>query len=235
MIEVPDELAYELQKSKSMEGKECTLKNITLKEQAYEHIKHKLKMCRYMPGDPVGESEIIAETGIGRTPVREALLSLKEEGLIEIRPRRGTFASPITESQINETYQVRSLLEPVTAVRYKQHFDKSVLLDYDSLFERLDIEDDEKYFDLDMKFHQAVINVTGNPILMNFYETIMFTQYRIGIYNSIRGMARKENYYQEHHEIICALLEEDDRRIECACMHHINTSHIISLKALKEI
>lgn len=210
------------------------MKNLTLKEQAYEHIKHKLKICEYMPGESVGEVEIMEETGIGRTPVREALLALKEEGLIEIRPRKGTFASPITELQVNGIYQIRSLLEPVTAVRYKQHFDKSILLDYDSLFEHLDIEDDEKYFDLDMKFHQAIIDVTGNPMLTDFYEKVMFTQYRIGIYNSVRGMARKENYYPEHHDIICALLEEDDRRIEESCKRHISRSHIISLKALKD-
>lgn len=218
----------------TLSGKERTLKSITLKEQAYEHIKHKLKMCVYMPGDAVGEPEIMEETGIGRTPVREALLALKEEGLIEIRPRKGTFASPITEQQINEIYQIRSLLEPVTAVRYKQRFDKSVLLDYDSLFEHLDIEDDEKYFDLDMKFHQAIIGITDNPTLTEFYEKVMFSQYRIGIYNSVRGMAGKENYYPEHHNIICALLDEDDKRIEEACKRHIGRSHIVSLKALKD-
>lgn len=209
------------------------MKNATLKEQAYAHIKHKLKMCEYVPGEAVNEWKIMEETGIGRTPVREALLSLKEEGLIEIRPRKGTFASSITELQINETYQIRSLLEPVAAVKYKQRFDKGILLDYDSLFEHLDIADDEKYFDLDIKFHQALINATGNPMLIDFYEKVMFTQYRIGIYNSIRGMARKENYYAEHHDIICALLEEDDKSIEETCARHISRSHIVSLKALK--
>ncbi len=209
------------------------MKTPTLKERAYGHIRHKLKMCEYMPGEAINEGKIMEETGIGRTPVREAILSLKEEGLIEIRPRRGTFAAPITEFQINESYQIRRLLEPAAAVKYKQQFDKSALLDYDSLFEHLDTSDDEKYYDLDIRFHQSIINATGNPMLMAFYEKVMFTQYRIGIYNSVRGMARKENYYSEHHDIIRALLEEEDKRIEEACIRHISRSHIISLKALK--
>ena len=70
-------------------------------------------------------------------------------------------------------------------------------------------------------------------MLMDFYEKVMFTQYRIGIYNSVRGLAQKENYYSEHHEIIRALLEEDDKAIEEACVRHISRSQIISLKALK--
>ncbi len=209
------------------------MKTPTLKEKAYQHIRHKLKMCQYMPGEAVNELKIMEETGIGRTPVREALLALKEEGLIEIRPRKGTFACAITEFQINEMYQIRRLLEPISAVKYKQRFDKGTLLDYDSLFEHLDIRDDEKYFDLDVKFHQALINATGNPMLMDFYGKVMFTQYRVGIYNAIRGMAQKENYYLEHHDIIRALLEEDDKAIEEACVRHISRSHIISLKALK--
>ena len=77
-------------------------------------------MCQYMPGEAVNELKIMEETGIGRTPVREALLALKEEGLIEIRPRKGTFACAITEFQINEMYQIRRLLEPISAVKYKQ-------------------------------------------------------------------------------------------------------------------
>lgn len=213
--------------------KEQPLKTPTLKDRAYEYIRHKLKMCEYMPGESINEVKIMEETGIGRTPVREAVLSLKEEGLIEIRPRKGTFASPITEFQINESYQIRRLLEPAAAVKYKQRFDKGILLDYDALFEHLDTSDDEKYYDLDIRFHQSIINATGNPMLMDFYEKVMFTQYRIGIYNSVRGMARKENYYLEHHDIIRALLEEDDKGIEEACVRHISRSQIISLKALK--
>ncbi len=62
---------------------------------------------------------------------------------------------------------------------------------------------------------------------------MMFTQYRIGAYNSICGTAKKEHYYSEHHAIILALLEEDDKKIEETCMYHISRSHIISLQTLR--
>lgn len=211
------------------------MKNATLKESAYEYIKHKLKVCAYLPGEAINELKISEETGIGRTPVREALLSLKEENLVEVRPRKGTFAAAISEAQINEMYQIRRLLEPVVAVKYKQVFDKSILLDYDVLFEHLDIRNDEEYYNLDIDFHQFIINATANPALIEFYEKIMFTQYRIGAYNSIRGLAQKENYYTEHHSIIQALLEEDDQKIEDSCIYHISRSHVVSLKALKAV
>ena len=124
--------------------------NKPLKQQAYDYIKHKIKVCSYLPGEAINELRIAEETGIGRTPVREALLSLKEENLVEVRPRKGTFAPLITEDKINEMYQIRRLLEPVIAVRYKQNFEKTKLLDYDSLFEHLDIENDEQYYNLDL-------------------------------------------------------------------------------------
>ena len=114
----------------------------TLKEQAYNYIKHKIKRCTYLPGEAIHELRIVEETGIGRTPVREALLALKEENLVEVRPRKGTFAPVITESLINEMYQIRQILEPTVAIRYKQSFDKGQLLDYDELFEHLDINND---------------------------------------------------------------------------------------------
>ena len=205
----------------------------TLKEQAYNYIKHKIKRCTYLPGEAIHELRIVEETGIGRTPVREALLSLKEENLVEVRPRKGTFAPVITESLINEMYQIRQILEPTVAIRYKQSFDKGQLLDYDELFEHLDINNDEEYYDLDIAFHQYILDIAHNPALSEFYRQTMFTQYRIGSYNSICGTARKENYYSEHHAIITALLEEDDKKIHEACMYHISRSHIISLQTLK--
>lgn len=209
------------------------MKHTTLKEQAYEYIRHKIKICSYLPGEAINELKIAEETGIGRTPVREALMSLKEESLVEVRPRKGTFAAPITEAQINEMYQIRRLLEPVVAVKYQHIFDKSRLLDFDGLFKRLDIKNDEAYYNLDISFHQFIVDTAANPALTEFYEKILFTQYRIGAYNSIRGTAQKENYYAEHHAIIQALLEEDDQAIEESCVRHIGRSHINSLKALK--
>lgn len=205
----------------------------TLKQQAYNYIRHRIKRCLYLPGEAIHELRIVEETGIGRTPVREALLALKEENLVEVRPRKGTFAPMITEQMINEMYQIRQLLEPSVAVRYKQSFDKGRLLDYDTLFEQLDIRNDEEYYDLDIAFHQYILDVAKNPALSEFYSKTMFTQYRIGSYNSICGTAKKENYYSEHHAIITALLEEDDKKIQDACMYHISRSHIISLQTLK--
>lgn len=209
------------------------MKQQTLKEQAYNYIKHNIKICGYLPGERINELRIAEETGIGRTPVREALLSLKEEGIVEVRPRKGTFAPLITESQINEMYQIRRLLEPTVAVRYKQIFDKSRLLDFDNLFSKLDIHNDEEYYNLDISFHQHIIDVAKNPALSEFYEKTLFTQYRIGAFNSICGTCKKEDYYNEHHQIITALLEEDDKKIEDACMLHISKSLITSLQTLK--
>ncbi len=205
----------------------------TLKQQAYDYIKHKIKVCDYLPGEAIYELRIAEETGIGRTPVREALLSLKEENLVEIRPRKGTFAPLITEEGINQMYQIRRLLEPMIAMRYKHNFEKSQLLDYDFLFKNLDISNDEKYYNLDIEFHQYIADAAKNPALSEFYQKMMFTQYRIGAYNSICGTAKKEHYYSEHHAIILALLEEDDKKIEETCMYHISRSHIISLQTLR--
>lgn len=211
------------------------LKKSTLKEQAYDYLKYKIKNCLYIPGEAINEMKIAEETGMGRTPIREALLALKEENLIEVKPRKGTFVADITETQVNESYQIRRILEPVIAVKYKLSFDKGRLLAFDEMFSRLDVTDDEAYFNLDVRFHEHIVEAAGNPAINGFFQKTMFGQYRIGIYNSIHGLARKENYYQEHHDIIMALLEEDDKKIEEANVRHISNSHIISLQAVKEI
>ena len=67
-------------------------------------------------------------------------------------------------------YQIRQILEPTVAIRYKQSFDKGQLLDYDELFEHLDINNDEEYYDLDIAFHQYILDIAHNPALRNSKE-----------------------------------------------------------------
>ena len=101
---------------KSAEAVKTTPK-LPLKEQAYHHLKDQIMKCQMMPGSLLSEHDIAQEMGISRTPVREAILRLSEEGFITIYPRKGMIVSPVSFKDIQDVFQIRMMIEPQAAVQ----------------------------------------------------------------------------------------------------------------------
>lgn len=80
-------------------------------EKAYQAIRLEILENKLRSGEPVPVERFVKELQLSRTPVREAILRLSREGLIEIRPRMGTFVSHLDIRQIHDMYELRSLLE----------------------------------------------------------------------------------------------------------------------------
>ena len=84
----------------------------TLKYSTYEFIKNKIICCEYEPGTFLNEEILCEETGVSRTPVRDALGRLEQEGLVKILPKKGVMISNLSINDMNMTYEFRLLLEP---------------------------------------------------------------------------------------------------------------------------
>ena len=204
----------------------------TLTEKAYSYLKSRIQNCDYMPGTPLSEKQLCEELECGRTPIREALLALKKENLIEIYPRKGMCVKALDKDYVSEIYQLRKLLETTVAIKFCHLFDKSALLDYDAKFRNLDVTNDQDYYTLDTEFHRFLISITNNHTLMEFYSGLMQVQYRLGMYSSKTNTAIKDDSYTQHHAIIEAILNEDISEIEHTISHHTNYSLVIALKTV---
>ena len=85
---------------------------INLKTLAYNTIRNKIVTCQYAPGTFLNEEQLTTELSLSRTPVRDALGRLEQEGLLEIRPKCGILVRPLTLNDIDMTFEVRMLYEP---------------------------------------------------------------------------------------------------------------------------
>ena len=83
-----------------------------LKEKAYAIIKNKIICCEYRPGQFLNEQELRESVGASRTPIREALNKLEQEGLLEILPKRGVLVRDITLQEVNAIFEIRCMIEP---------------------------------------------------------------------------------------------------------------------------
>jgi DNA-binding GntR family transcriptional regulator len=90
-------------------------RELSLGESVYIAMKDDILTCRLAPGDFVTEADLAKRYGVSKTPIREAISHLSQEGFIQSVPRRGTLVRPIEMRDIQQTYLLRGLLEPPAA------------------------------------------------------------------------------------------------------------------------
>ncbi|MBD0417512.1 GntR family transcriptional regulator [Oryzicola mucosus] len=87
------------------------VKQVSLTEQVYEALRTQILTCVIRPGQELNEAEVAERFDISKTPAREALAALRQEGLVRSFPRRGYQVTPITFSDMDELFDVRTILE----------------------------------------------------------------------------------------------------------------------------
>lgn len=202
--------------------------------QAYDYLYRKIVHCEYLPGQELNEKHLVEETGLGRTPLREALLVLQKEGLVDIFPRKGMRISLLTEKSVNDLYQTRKLIEPTVIEDYKSLYSKGKLLQFQQRFQQLAQADDLSRFLLDTEFHSYLMAITGNDFLMNMYKNLMVNQIRLAMYAALQNAVdSREADLSQHRAIIDALLRENEKDVRDTVILHINHSMIRSLNAVR--
>ena len=204
-----------------------------LTNQAYEYLYRKIVSCEYLPGQELNEKQLLEETSFGRTPLREALLMLQAENLIDIFPRKGMRITPFTEKSIDDLYQTRKLIEPTVCRKYITMYSKSKLLEFLKQFERAEKGSDYGEFQIDTSFHSYLIGITENNILINLYQSVMIQQMRLAVYAALNDDQNRVGNLDQHRAIIDALLRENEEDVQDAIVLHINHSLIKSLKMMK--
>ena len=111
----------------------------SLKLQAYQYLKTKILNCEYRPNEFLNEQKLCAEMGnISRTPMRDALGRLEQEGLITILPKKGLMGSGITEEDVHSMFEMRLLVEPYALRNYGNLIPRQELEDYKEMMHRPD-------------------------------------------------------------------------------------------------
>ncbi|NLE77461.1 MAG: GntR family transcriptional regulator [Chloroflexi bacterium] len=154
----------------------------TLRELVLDQISSDLVQGRLKPGDPLDQGEIAARLGVSRTPVREALVLLEAQGVVEAEPRRGQVIRALSPDEIEDDYLVLATLErllsglavprltPENLARMKGlHTQADLLLENGC---RADLHE------VNRKFHQTLYRACGRPRLIQFLEANLWTHTR---------------------------------------------------------
>ncbi len=147
-----------------MSGEQTTL---TRKDQAYRSLRRRIVTDGFSPGELIDDGREAERLGMSRTPVREALLLLESEGLVEMLPRRGVRVVPLTRSDIQEVIVLLTALE-IAAVELlaETHPSAATLQPLTDACEAMDIalesDDPDEWLEADETFHQSLLILSGN-------------------------------------------------------------------------
>src|SRR5574341_1709889 len=92
-----------------------TIQPVTLRDQVIEQVRIAITDGELRPGDHITESDLTEKLGVSRTPVREALILLDSQRLVEFVPNRGCFVRTFDERDVDEIFSMRTLLENFAA------------------------------------------------------------------------------------------------------------------------
>jgi DNA-binding GntR family transcriptional regulator len=144
--------------------------------QIYREIKRRIVELEYRLGERLSETRLASELGVGRSPVRSALARLKSEGWVAISPQSGTFVKALTNRDIEEVTELRTVLEMhatrVAAERILAKDLKALKMGFDTLGPSIASGSSERFIELDNQLHQTIYKAAGNELVHNILTNL---------------------------------------------------------------
>jgi DNA-binding GntR family transcriptional regulator len=199
----------------------------SLAEQAYARLKAELHDFRLVPGDRFSEAELGLRLGVSRTPVREALFRLRNEGYLDLESKAGWFVRPIDFDHLEQLYDLRVLLESASVARLcasprtAPELDelKSVWLVPASERE----PDGRQVGALDEQFHHTLVRAAGNAEVARVHWDVT-ERIRIVRRLDFTRADRVEATYAEHAKILRAVMQRKVDHAQLMLKTHIDQS-----------
>jgi DNA-binding GntR family transcriptional regulator len=196
----------------------------SLSDVAYERLKHAIVCLDLAPGSVVREEELIERSGIGRTPVREALQRLQRDQLVTVLPRQGVMVTNIDVAELPVLFETRTILEPyvhrLAAVR-------GTKADWDAMEEALTAVETRSatwtdLLEADRFCHEQVYKAGANRFL---FETLdmLYTQSERLWYMYLKDGADLHEPLVEHRAILSALRDGDGDKAATMIEEHIRS------------
>jgi len=209
-----------LEKNPRSKSKDTT----NLSARAYQEIKGLILRTEILPGQKLHHQELSEHLGVSRTPVREALSRLAQEGYVSLLPNRGFICKEIGMQEAEELYDLRESLEAFAVEKAIVRLDSNGL---EKLQHKIELygQDISKRFSrerllYDQEIHLEIADIAGNKTLKNtlsqVFERIVLKRKVDALYDEARGLTA----HQEHLRILAAVRKRNvQEAVRCIRVH----------------
>jgi DNA-binding GntR family transcriptional regulator len=181
-------------------------------QRAYDFAKWAILNAVYPAGEVITVSALAGEIGLSRTPVREALLRLEAEGLVQVVPGRGAVVASFSAEEVESVLEARILVENYTAARSFEHRKKflpELLRVHEEMKRRRREQDTAGFTAADRLFHEIIVDGAENVVLSEMYRSLRERQ-TLFTSTMVRGRTDRMEAAIAEHERIIERLEGDD-------------------------
>ncbi|MBL6946751.1 MAG: GntR family transcriptional regulator [Rhodospirillales bacterium] len=196
----------------------------SLHREVIERLRDMIVEGELTPGQRIAEGKLCEEFGISRTPMREALKVLASEGLVELRPNRGTRVAKITPEEIGELFEVVSGIERMAGELATERMSDKDLERLRALNKRMEkhFENGQRheYFKLNQQVHNMIVELAGNSVLSATHANLM-VKARRARYFAIMSQDRWEESMREHGGILDAFAARDAETAGKLILKHV--------------
>jgi DNA-binding GntR family transcriptional regulator len=199
--------------------------NIALFEAADALLRKLIFNHDLKPGERIDEQALAKEFGISRTPLREALKVLHNDGLVKLIPRRGCFVAKLNDSDMDEIYEMIALLEGACAGRAAEQASDADIARLRRITQRMiqmaSDKNYKRYFEANLAAHELVLNMAGNRWQKNMIQYLrsmcrLWPRVSFGVVPE-----RLKESLEEHGQILDAIEKRDRTRAEGVMRKHV--------------
>jgi DNA-binding GntR family transcriptional regulator len=216
----------------------------SLQQQIHDQLLGRILRRELEPGERISPPEIAAALGVSITPVRDAVNQMAAEGLVTVKPRRGTVVSPVSIRDIEELYEIRLMIEPQAAEIAASRATAGEIANVQELAERLEagptdgarVDDLETYLQeiaTDAELHAAVVRAAHNVRLDALYDGL---RTHVLIARAVfprlyRGQPHRRG---EHRRVVDAIAAHDGSAARDAMASHLRQALADTLRHVEE-
>lgn len=214
-------------------------RNETLQSQVYEYLREKILLGGLTPGQRLIEERIVEETGVSRSPIREAIRRLEKDGLVVVKVQGGVSVYKPTIEDFTSLYECRLSLEPAAAHYAAQRRTEEELASLEQMMtemKNLSYQSEVRWtHELNFAFHAQITEASKNPYLnkvMNELK-VLISFYR----NAILQVhpERPETAIAEHAAIYEAILEKNGEKARSCMEAHIANDFQLCMDAYRQL
>jgi GntR family transcriptional regulator, rspAB operon transcriptional repressor len=209
----------------------------TISDRVYEGLRASIMSLKMKPGDEINIKTISENLGVSRSPVRDAMLKLEKEGLVDLMPQKGTFVSRIDLARMHEERFLRESLEEKTIELFIDRHSPSDMARLKEILnlqkESLRIKNFTEFLDQDDEFHRIFYHAADKKMCWEIVQSMS------GHYRRVRLLVLRitevpENNYAQHERIFASIAKGDKDEARTLIQNHLSRLLIEEKELLKE-
>lgn len=216
-----------------MQAWNLKIDRVTAAGEILSRLRMRIKEGELTPGMQLSENDVARELGVSRTPVREAFIQLRQQGLLRVLPQRGSFVAPINIADVENSYFLRETIELRTVELAARCCNETGAAKLREIIERhkslIETNDHRLFVVADDAMHRCIVEMCGRPLVWKIISDARLQIDRLR-YLNVQDTASRHRIIKDHERIVEAVVAKDPSAAVEAMREHLgNIFHNIEV------